>query len=251
MTTSAETTAATPPAKPTPIWEDIPDIFFAPRAVFERRRGGRFGKMLLVLLLILSVLGAASTWALAPAQAGDQSRMMSRMTQGNPEAAAAVQAAAARGPTVLSAVLGGLGTGFAMALAVFLVALAIWLLGIMFGASTSFGAGALIATYAYFPRILGQVAGIIQGLVMDPANLDSMFRVTASPARFFDPDTTSLIMLVLLSRFDLFVLWSTVLIGIGVYVIGRVSKAEAAGIALLVWVLGALPALGPAAIFGR
>jgi hypothetical protein len=42
-------------------------------------------------------------------------------------------------------------------------------------------------------------------------------------------------------RVDLFTIWITVLLAIGLRVTGRVSGAQAAGVAALVWLVGALP----------
>jgi hypothetical protein len=61
--------------------------------------------------------------------------------------------------------------------------------------------------------------------------------------RLFDPDATSAVLLAIVGRVDLFIIWVTVLIGVGTYVLGKVTKAQAAIVAVLVWVIGALPSL--------
>jgi hypothetical protein len=82
-----------------------------------------------------------------------------------------------------------------------------------------------------------------QALFMGPDKLTSLNSVGFNLARFMDPDTTSAAVIALASRVDLFTIWATVLLAIGLHVVGRISKQRAAIAAAIVWVLGALPAL--------
>jgi hypothetical protein len=50
-------------------------------------------------------------------------------------------------------------------------------------------------------------------------------------------------MLSLLTRFDLFTIWATVLLAIGLAVVAKIPKSRAAMAAALVWVIGGLPVL--------
>jgi hypothetical protein len=50
-------------------------------------------------------------------------------------------------------------------------------------------------------------------------------------------------MLVILSRFDVFIIWTTVLLGIGLHVTGKIPKSKAMIAAFIVGALGALPAV--------
>jgi hypothetical protein len=63
------------------------------------------------------------------------------------------------------------------------------------------------------------------------------------PVRFMDPDQASPVLLALLSRVDPFVIWITVLLAIGVHVVGKIPKQQAYISAAIVWVVGALPAV--------
>jgi hypothetical protein len=62
-------------------------------------------------------------------------------------------------------------------------------------------------------------------------------------ARFMDPDGASPALIALASRFDLFTIWVTVLLAIGLHVVGRIPKQQAAIVAAITWVVGALPAV--------
>jgi hypothetical protein len=78
---------------------------------------------------------------------------------------------------------------------------------------------------------------------MDPATLNGQYRVSLSAARFLDPDAASPVFVGLLSRNDLFTIWVTGLLAIGLSVVARIPRQKAAIAAIIVWVIGALPAL--------
>ena len=105
----------------------------------------------------------------------------------------------------------------------------------------------LIVTYAQVPRILQTVAGLVQGLLLNPQSLAA---TAIGPARFLDPDTTSGALLAFLMRLDVFYIWSTILIAIGAHVIGRVPKAQAYVLAAIIWIVGAIPTVLPALLQG-
>jgi hypothetical protein len=101
----------------------------------------------------------------------------------------------------------------------------------------------MIATYSEFPRIPQILVNAAQALFMSPEKLNGINAVGLGPARFMDPDQASAVAIALAARFDLFTIWVTVLLGIGIYVVGKVTKQQAAIIAVIVWVFGALPSV--------
>lgn len=236
-----ETTTASPstpaPLEPASRWEDFLDILYAPAAVFERRRGSGFGWALVAVTVLMAILFYASQGPLEPAFSADFRRAME--TSDAPRMTGAQAAAAER----MAGTFGLLAVAIGFPIGVLLIGAVLWLVGKAFGSVATYGMAALVATYSQVPRLLQQVAALLQGLLLDDAALDSYWRVSVGPARFFDPDTTSVAMLALLGRFDLFVLWSTVLLAIGLAVVGRISRGEAAVAAAVVWVLGVAPAL--------
>ena len=78
---------------------------------------------------------------------------------------------------------------------------------------------------------------------MDPASLTGPTAISLSPARFVPPDQMNPIALQFLGRFDLITIWVTILLAIGLYVTGKVSKSRATVFGIIIWLLGALPAL--------
>ena len=51
-------------------------------------------------------------------------------------------------------------------------------------------------------------------------------------------------------RLDVFMIWSTILIAIGLQVVGRVRKGPSFVVAALVWLLGAIPTVLPVLLRG-
>jgi len=124
-----------------------------------------------------------------------------------------------------------------------LVGVILWIVGKFVDAKESVGAACMIACYAFIPRILDSLLRVVQAFVMDPASLNGQYRVSLSAARFLDPDVASPVLVGLLSRIDLFTIWVTVLLAIGLSVVARIPRQKAAIAAIIVWVIGALPAL--------
>jgi hypothetical protein len=130
-----------------------------------------------------------------------------------------------------------------MLLTMFILGSVAWLVGKLFGSKQSYHAALVVAAWAYMPRVLGAVINGAQGLLMDPSKLNAALSVSLSPARFMDPDASNPLLYQLAGRFDLITIWVTVLLGIGFYVTGKVSKGKAVGFAIAIFVVGALPAL--------
>jgi len=119
----------------------------------------------------------------------------------------------------------------------------LWVVGKLFDAKESVAAAIMIATYAEMPRLVQILVNAAQGLFMAPEKLTSMYSVGISPARFMDPDQASPVLLALLSRVDPFVIWITVLLAIGLHVVGKIPKQQAYIAAAITWIVGALPAV--------
>jgi hypothetical protein len=121
-----------------------------------------------------------------------------------------------------------------------IVGVVLWLVGKLVSAGENIGAACMIATYAFFPRILGALVQVIMAFVIDPSKLNGMNRVTLSAAYFLDPNVASPVSVVLASRIDVFVIWSTILLAIGLSVVARIPRSKAAIAAAIVFVLGTI-----------
>lgn len=228
-----ETTAtAAAPDQEASVWEDFIDIFYAPSAVFDRRRAGKFVVPLLILTILLTLLFYATQVVMPEATQADFARAMEGQEL-TPEQIETAQR--------MSGIFGTIGFFITFPIGVMLTGAVLWLIGKMLGATATFAAAAMVATYSQAPKLLQQLFGVLQGLVLDFAS--SLYHLTFSPARFFDPDTTSALTMALLSRLDLFTIWATVLLAIGLSVVGRIPRGQAAIAAFAVWILAAVPML--------
>ena len=139
--------------------------------------------------------------------------------------------------------LGPLFFAIGITLSVLGTGVVLWLAGKLFDAKESVTAALMIATYAEVPRVVQILTNAAQGLFMSPEKLTSINSVGFSPARFMDPDHASAVMIALVSRVDVFTIWITVLLAIGLHVVGKIPKQQAAIAAAITWVVGALPAV--------
>jgi Yip1 domain len=221
------------------LWEDFVDIFYAPSSVFARRSDGKFGMPLLFLIVVGTVLFFLTKNAMQPAMDAEFARRSVDMLKKNPNLTAE-QLSSGRG---MIETLGPLFFAIGLTLTVFGTGLVLWLVGKLFDAKESAAAAIMIATYAEVPRIVQILTNAAQGLFMAPEKLTSMNSVGFSPARFMDPDHASAVIIALVSRVDLFTIWVTVLLAIGLHVVGKIPKQQAAIAAAITWVVGALPAV--------
>jgi hypothetical protein len=236
-------TQAAPVATPqAAIWEDFIDIFYAPSSVFRRRETGNFFIPLAVITVMCGVLFYLNSGALQPMFDAEFDRGMAMATRQNPnippEAVERMRGFVSRIQVVMIFVF--------IPIAIFGVGVATWLGGKLVDAKQTFRAALMVGAYAYSPRILDGVLQGLQGLFLDPAQLDGRFRLTLGIGRFLDPDTTSPLLLAVVGRMDLITIWITALIAIGLCVTGRITLGKAAIAAAFVWLVGGLPLIIPA-----
>jgi hypothetical protein len=101
----------------------------------------------------------------------------------------------------------------------------------------------MVASFASVPRVLEGLATSVQGLLLDPSTFTGRWKISLGLGRFLDPDTASPLLLALLGRVDVFTIGVTVLLAIGLSVVGRIPRSRAAMAGALVWLLGAVPLL--------
>ena len=215
------------------------DIFYAPASVFARRATSGFGIPMLVVTVLIGTLFLVNTGVMQPIMDAEFSRATAAAMRKNPKVTAE-QMAQFRGiGEKFAAVFAFVGPP----VAIFVVGLISWIAGKFVDAKQTFGAALMVAAYAFIPRVIGGIAAGVQGLLMDPASLDSQYRISLGPARFLDPDSASPVLLAVVGRLDVFTIWVTVLLVIGLSVTGRISRRRAAIAGVIVWMIGALPTL--------
>jgi hypothetical protein len=228
-----ETTVAAPPPEQAARWEDFIDIFVSPREVFARRSDGRFALPLIFVTLVMVGLFFAMRSALATAFDAEFQRAMA--SAGRQMSAEQMQSMRS-----MSGIIGTVSLFVVIPVGVFLTGAVAWGVGKLFDSVAGYRQMVMVATYALFPRLLQSVVAIFLGLIFDPATLSA---ASIGPARFVDPASVPAWVTQMLLRLDLFMIWSTVLIAIGLQVLGRVKRGPSYAAAALVWLIGAIPAL--------
>ena len=217
--------------------EDLVDIWYAPAAVFARRQRGMWGPLLVVTLLC-SILMIVNAGAMQGVMDAEVQRAMSEAMAKNPSMTAA-QLEGMRGIMEGSMKWGAVAIIPAV---LFVLGLAVFLVGRAMGGTLSYATSVMIASLAYMPRVLEQLLVTVQSLVLDTSTIVGRYQFSFGVGRFLDPSGKQG-MLNLLGRIDLFTLWVTILIGLGFVHAAKVEKSKAYAGAAICWVLGALPAL--------
>jgi hypothetical protein len=218
------------------VWEDFIDIFYAPSTVFARRISSGFIIPMLVVTLAAGALYLLNSNVWSQVMDAEMGRALTKRAQNlTPE-----QMENAR---KIGLTFGKIGVFVFTPIIMFLTGLALWVVGKFFEAKQTLGQAVMVASYANIPRIVEGVVTSVQGLLLDPSTFTGRWRVSIGVGRFLDPETTSPALLALLGRVDLFTIWVTVLLAIGLSVTGRIPRARAAMAAAIVWLLGAMPLL--------
>lgn len=239
MTEPAVVERATPAPPKASFWEDAIDIFFSPADVFRREQNKSFWPPMLFVAIAIGVIIFFTFNTLQPIFEAEFARATAKQAAGNPQ----ITADQLETGKKFGLAVARYAVGVIMLLTMLLLGVMTWLVGKVVGSAQSFHAAFVVAAWSYFPRVLGAVIGGVQGLVMDTSKFTSQLSITLSPARFMDPDTSNPMLYQLAGRFDLITIWVTILLAVGMYVTGRVSKGRAAIFGVLIWAVGGLYAI--------
>ena len=217
-------------------WEDFIDIFYAPSAVFARRASSGFLLPMVVVTVLSGALYIMNSGVWSYVMDAEMSRTLARQSQ-------QVTEEQMQGIRRFSETMAKVGSFVFVPVGIFLTGLMLWVCGKFVDAKQTLRQATMVAAFAFLPRVVEAVVVAVQGLVLDPSTIDGRWRVSLGVGRFFDPDTTSPALLAFLGRIDVFTIWVTVLLAIGLAVTGKIPRARAAVAAAIVWLLGALPLL--------
>jgi hypothetical protein len=230
---------ATPATSHISVWEDFIDIFYAPSDVFRRREHGSLFIPLLAVTLLTGAIFYLNSGAMRPIFDAEFDRSIAAAMRQNPqftpEMAESMRQFASR--------IGLVSIFVFVPVGILCVGVVTWMAGKLVDATQSFHSTLVVAAYAFTPRVLEGAVNGLQALLLDPARFNGRFRITFGPGRFLDPDTTSPLLLAFVGRLDLFTLWITLLIAIGLSVTGRIPLRRAAIAAAIAWLAGALPTI--------
>lgn len=220
------------------VWEDLLEIFYAPRAVFERRRESpSFGLALAVFVVLIIGLFFAFKGAMTPIFEAESKRQMALAMKQNPQLTPEMMAqGAAIGQKFII-----VGVALWALFTPLILGIVLWLAGKAVESKAQLGQAVMVAVYSYIPRVLENILGAVQALVLPESSLTGRYSVSLGVGRFLNPDSSNPLLLAVLGRVDVFTLWVTALMAIGLSVVGKIPLARAAVAAAIVWVVGALP----------
>lgn len=218
------------------LWEDFIDIIVAPASVFRRRERGSWIVPLLIVTIAMGVVAYASRGVLQPVMDAEFERVADGMRK-NPQ----VTEDMIEKTRWFFELLRTWGVIIITPINIVIVGFMTWLVAKLVDSRQELHAALVVASYAFVPRVIQLIANAVQGLVLKPDQLDGFVKLSFSPARFLDLSTANPVLVQVLNRFDLFTIWVTILLAIGVYVTGRVTKKEAAVAGVLFWIVGAIP----------
>lgn len=229
--------AAMKPVAHAAVWEDFVDIFYAPSYVFARRQNGNVWIPILVVTILVGTVYVLTSSAMQPIMDAEFNRQAAAAMRKNPRITAETMERFRHIATSLRQVL----TFVTMPIIIAMIGTALWLVGKLFEARQTFKAALIVAAYACVPKVIEAVLNGVQALMLDPSQLNGPFRVSLGVGRFIDPDVASPMLLALVGRMNVFTIWVTILLAIGLSVTGKIPRQRAAIAAAIVWLLGALP----------
>jgi hypothetical protein len=230
-------TNATAPAMPQPGIMDCAEIYYAPTDVYTRRRQGKFGIPLLVYVVAMIVVFFATKDLMKPLMDIQFNKSMAALVAKHPELTPEKMEAGRQFASKLAPV----GVVVGSAVIPLAVGLVIWLVAKFAGAAMGLAQGMVVGVFSMFPVIIEYLVNAVQMALLDERAITSSYSLSIGPARFMEGASQSALALV--GHIDAFTVWMAFLIYLGVKVIGKTSTRTAATVAVIAWLLGALPAV--------
>ncbi len=230
-------TDATTDATPS-VFEDLLDVLYKPATVFERRRDtAAFGLGLLVIAIAIIVMFFAFRGIMEPVFDAEFKRGAAQAMKNNPQITAEMMQ---KGQEIGKKFM-VLGVAFYAFIIPLLIGLILWFLGKLFGSVAEIGQMMMVSVYAMVPRVIEGVINAVQLLVLPDTAVTSRYSIMFGVGRFLDVNTVSPMVLALVGRIDVFTLWVTAILIIGLKVLGRLPALQAVIVGALIWLVGALP----------
>ena len=236
-------TVEQPQAQQAALWEDFVDIFFSPGELFRRRANAGFGLAFLVLAAVCVILYYVFPTV---SHAFAESQITAQLAK-NPERAAALQARG--GDPAAGWKFFGAFVPVGMLVAVLMTAFFTWLGAKVASVPLRFKQSMTLNTWAAYVVIPQLV--IVSVLALLKVNrgeaLDGVKDRSLGVLRLMDTANTPDWLVGLLSRLDVIAIWQLVLTAIAVAAITKTTKGNAYLVAVITWLLLAIPMMLAAA----
>lgn len=232
--TSSEMVAPASPS--TSVVEDIIDIFHSPSAVFERRRADpRFWAAFFILALLFALIGYVMLKNLSSVMDAQFAKQSAAALKQNPQITEDQLATMRR----VGEKLAPIGFAVVAIISIFVLGIGVWLVGKLFDSAADLKQSMVIATFASYPKLIDLLLTTVVGMTMGTGNIDNMFAAGPSAARFAGPGA-SMAVLGALSRISIGTIWATIVVAIGLRVMGGMPKQKAYVAAFVLWLFGTL-----------
>lgn len=246
MTATIDAPQPAPAPAPKNSFQRIAGVFFAPVETFADI--ARKPDILVPLLVILAI-GFVSTFLVMPhldwdAMLAQQQEMVKKQ---NPNVSDSDLAQMGKFTKAIGKVMGYISPVLVI-IGYLIIALVIWGACRLMGGQGDFKQAFSATLYAHFPRVvLGIIASVVvmaRGMV-DPSTMATV--VKSSPAFLVDMKEQP-VLFSLLGSFEIFQIWTIILLIIGFAALSKLSKAKTAAIIISLWVITVVVKLGFAAL---
>lgn len=216
--------------------EDIIDIFHSPSAVFERRRTNpKFWAAFFILALLMTLAGYVMLKNLSTVMDAQFAKQAAEITRKNPQITEDQLATMRR----MNETFAPVGFAVVTIISLFVLGVGVWIVGKLFESTADLKQSMVIATFASFPKLIDLLLAAVMAMTMGTGNATNMFVAMPSAAKFAGTDA-SMAVLGALSRISIGTIWATILVAIGLQVMGRISKQKAYTAAFVLWIVGTL-----------
>lgn len=218
-------------------WEDFIDIFISPAELFRRRVNENWT----VPIIAVGLLSMIIYFGFPSVQRAFADAQIAQMIERRPELA---ERMAGRQQTQVQNIIGGMIVPIAMALAVLLTALFTWIAAKFASVQLSWRKALMINAWVAMIGVLNQLAiNVVAFLKVNRGEaLNPMTDRSVGLVHFMDPETNGALM-ALLTRIDVFAIWTLIVMAIAIAVTTGAPKSRAYATATIVWFASALPYL--------
>ncbi len=232
----------TAPAAPAPekssLMEDLIDILFSPSKVFARRAKSGAAGIFFVVVILGAVLSYVNAGAMSAMMDAEATRAIATAMEQNP----GMTEDQANGIRGFVEVMGKWGAIIIYPIALLVLGLFTMIVGKVMKGTIGYGTALMIASFAYVPRVIESMGVAIQALLLDVSTFTGRYSYSLGVGRFMDSSGKQGLYN-LLGRIDLFTIWVTILLVLGLVHAAKMPKEKAAVAGVVLWVIGAIPAL--------
>jgi len=237
---STVTTQEQPPAtEKASRWEDFIDVFISPAELFRRRANDSWT----IPVIVLAVASLVVYFGFMSVNRAFMNATMAQAVAENPQAAAGMERMVGMQSTI-----GGIFLPIGMVIGVMIAALFIWFACKIMSIELRYRQALTISAFVGFLMVLQML--VVSIVAMFKVNrgeaLDPISDRSTGILYFMEPAEMNAAVIALLSRVDVFAIWTAIITAIALIAVTNAPRNRAYVAAALVWFIGAVPMLIPA-----